>query len=788
MTITTEITVVATAERLVINTQSALRGPVGLSPYQEWLTQGYTGSYQDFLASLGAGTGGGAAEAKTIAELESTYLAATHPRETVFITDMGDLPVPAYAIGTTWRLFGSNTVVANDPGPFSMPGLFARGALGAYFKAADLATQRQYSDGTRPVSELGQGVGLWLDQSKEGEISANMVTKNATGSTGNNFDRAELNPAAAWVAGQWYRMDGFYDGTFDTEPVIKIGDDQIIRPPRSFTGPIYFRAPDNVQPIAPLYIAGANNGSGGISWANLTCVAVYGNHAYQGNNGQRPIARDQFLHLADGMSLTVDFLQALGSACTVVRVVPGFGSEFLTGQAITDTYSLTGDMSGALIINRALTNSERAGVVAWANDLAGVREADPTLAVTQFNAVNYWTVPVAPGREIMSRVTHKIAGGPGVTEITPSLSWFVTRDSSTGLSENIGNAGDIRGVSMELVSTGKVVEFLFDVNSKTIVLADGTADLHANTVPVSAFDVAELPYLAIFKVKTKLAFPNGGNMPVSARSTAHFAGDQSLSYNPANTTVSSIAAPGPITWTGAAPDETFACYTPIMLGRFAEPGALVGLIDGTSIPSYSDDSVGTTSGTGFWQRSLEMMPVQAAGVLRSIPGSKVIAGLHSTRMQRFARYCTFSELEGGANDVPRGGENGITAQSVYATQLIRMSDNRAQGISHVGAYHLMCVTNWPSDDVANAYSTEAGQTVVFGWGFGQVVDQYNAMLSAGPFDYVMLSETLRGIDRHKWLANGTPNWITNDGIHLQHEGHVRKATESWPVRYVAITA
>lgn len=117
-----------------------------------------------------------------------------------------------------------------------------------------------------------------------------------------------------------------------------------------------------------------------------------------------------------------------------------------------------------------------------------------------------------------------------------------------------------------------------------------------------------------------------------------------------------------------------------------------------------------------------------------------------------------------------------------------MSDNRAQGILHVGAYHLMCVTNWPSDDVANAYSTEAGQTVVFGWGSGQVVDQYNGMLSAGPFDYVMLSETLRGTDRHKWLANGTPNWITNDGIHLQHEGHVRKATESWPVRYAAITA
>jgi hypothetical protein len=35
MTLTTEVTVVATAEQLVINTQPALRGAPGLSPYQE---------------------------------------------------------------------------------------------------------------------------------------------------------------------------------------------------------------------------------------------------------------------------------------------------------------------------------------------------------------------------------------------------------------------------------------------------------------------------------------------------------------------------------------------------------------------------------------------------------------------------------------------------------------------------------------------------------------------------------------------------------------------------------
>jgi len=108
----------------------------------------------------------------------------------------------------------------------------------------------------------------------------------------------------------------------------------------------------------------------------------------------------------------------------------------------------------------------------------------------------------------MSRVTHKIAGGPGVTEITPCLSWFVTRDGSTGLSENIGNKGDVRGLSMELVSTGKVVEFLFDVNSKTVIIPDGTGELRAQTVPASAFNLAELAYLGHLQDQDEAGLPD----------------------------------------------------------------------------------------------------------------------------------------------------------------------------------------------------------------------------------------------------------------------------------------
>jgi len=96
---------------------------------------------------------------KTIAELKSTYLAADHPNTTVFISDMAG--VPAYSSDAQhWKLYSTNAVVATDPGPFSMEGLFADGERGLWLDASDTSTLFQYFDGARPVTAMGDGVGL----------------------------------------------------------------------------------------------------------------------------------------------------------------------------------------------------------------------------------------------------------------------------------------------------------------------------------------------------------------------------------------------------------------------------------------------------------------------------------------------------------------------------------------------------------------------------------------------------------------------------------------------------
>jgi len=670
--------------------------------------------------------------------------------------------------------------------PFTMGALFANGEVGGFYKASDLASQRQYSDGTRPVSEQGQSVGLWLDQSRASLVSANMVTANATGAFGNNYDRAELNAAPGWVANQWYRMEGFYDGTQDTEPAIRIGDTEIIRPPRGFTGPVYFRAPANVQPNAPLYIAGANNGQGGISWANLTCVAVYGNHAYQTSNGQRPLARGNYLYMLEGSSLLADFPQALGTNATVVRAVPGVGAQILTGQAIGKTYSITGNTSAILIINRALTISELAGVTAWANEQAGVQAADRIMAVTPWNGINHSTFPVGAGKQIATDFSAPIAGGPNVTELDLFAMWFLVTADSTGLGTNVTNDGNILEISAEC--DGVTVPAYFTASgTRDFVIPDGSGGVPLNSLPAAAFNKAFWSPDDTVHIKTKMAFPQGGLCPFSSRTTELYERDRVLVYDPLVTTVSSVDTPGPFTWTGPAPDSISIGYTPWVLGKFATGGAHVGLNRSDSIGAgVGDDGVGTLFGKGMFQRKLGLMPIKASGINLGVPGGKAWAGLHDARVQALARFCTFAELGLGTNDLGRSDANHTTAQSVVDTLLIMAADLRAAGIKTVGVRKLLCCTN----DDTGQYITEADQRVVAGWGPSEVVDEFAALILVNPgFDYVLNGDAIRGVNRYKFAVDGiTPIWNTNDGLHPQRHGHMVLAAEDARVTWAAIKA
>jgi hypothetical protein len=66
----------------------------------------------------------------------------------------------------------------------------------------------------------------------------------------------------------------------------------------------------------------------------------------------------------------VNFSTSLGSNCTIGRSVPGVGAQILTGQTIGSSYSINTTDSGLVIINRALTGPETAGLTSYLEDAA----------------------------------------------------------------------------------------------------------------------------------------------------------------------------------------------------------------------------------------------------------------------------------------------------------------------------------------------------------------------------------------------------------------------------------
>ncbi len=98
------------------------------------------------------------------------------------------------------------------------------------------------------------------------------------------------------------------------------------------------------------------------------------NHAYQTTPSMRPLLQNSPRKIDyDGVDdeLTVNPPAQL-TGCTVVRAVPGVGTQILTNQTIATPYNDSTDHCGLIAINRALTQTETAQITQIFNRLAGV--------------------------------------------------------------------------------------------------------------------------------------------------------------------------------------------------------------------------------------------------------------------------------------------------------------------------------------------------------------------------------------------------------------------------------
>lgn len=321
---------------------------------------------------------------------------------------VGGLSYPAVVTGNTWAAagvplaIGSNAVavqaadLAGNVGTASGSAyrfhpslLFENGELGALY-ADDIAVPSLYQDanGTTPGASNAP-VGLRLDASQAMRYGPELFDDAQT-TLENGAER--ISPGRYAVA----RRDGMGLSRARICGVLRVGAVYEIRVRYlEYSGSASVNGSTNCglswgfNPVAvpagqylgygehvatslaanpDLHISSTNLGYG-LDVEVISVREVLGYHAGQYTASRRPMyrtapARIDYDTVDDALVTT--WPASLGSNCTVVRAIPGVGAQILTDQTIGTTYTDSTDNCGLIIVNRALTAAERAGVTQWA--------------------------------------------------------------------------------------------------------------------------------------------------------------------------------------------------------------------------------------------------------------------------------------------------------------------------------------------------------------------------------------------------------------------------------------
>lgn len=272
-------------------------------------------------------------------------------------------------------------IAGGTPPPFSPASLFASGEQGAWYDPSDLSTMFQDSEGTTPVTAVGQPVGLILDKSKGLALGAELVTNGdfSDGATGWTLDSAVVNSgaldcstAAAWMFFATRPIstiqNAYIEISFTISNYVSGRINVFISPYVSGNGTYTFRQYTTGYYVNVTCQSGATGFVGTVD--NISVKELPGNHAFQATAAKRPLLA------ATGLSdwtnydavddvLNTAFPSSLGSSCTVAKAVVGGSPTILTGQTIGTSWAESTDNAGVVIVNRALSTQETTDLTAW---------------------------------------------------------------------------------------------------------------------------------------------------------------------------------------------------------------------------------------------------------------------------------------------------------------------------------------------------------------------------------------------------------------------------------------
>jgi hypothetical protein len=371
-------------------------------------------------------------------------------------------------------------------------------------------------------------------------------------------------------------------------------------------------------------------------------------------------------------------------------------------------------------------------------------------AVTQWNSVNKEFDNFGTTQGLLgywSRVPQRI--GDATKQVRLYFYNWIMKDTRNGLCTNPGNGNTVTGCSVEFNGIVKPVTFN---GGRTLAMVDGEAGVFADPLKASDFNVTSFPKNALITINTRITIPTGGVLGYSTRESGQTNGSQSMYYNPANTTLSSIDAAGLVTTTGTAPQSRIVMYCPFVLGLHVDQDAVSVLVEGDSIMAgVGDASVQDNIGIGYANRMITA--AQVAGLNLGVGGSRAIDGILDPRFTALHKYCTHAMVGYGTNNLEPGVST--TAQSIVDIIKQRIASHQANGINRT----LVCkLTPRTTATVSATGWTTLDNQVAQGQA---LTNQFNTLLDTSGFYGVLQNTAVRAPSNlDLWIPNNTP-----DGLH-----------------------
>lgn len=473
-------------------------------------------------------------------------------------------------------------------------------------------------------------------------------------------------------------------------------------------------------------------------------------------------------------------MSLLVSGAAGLRIGAGSGGGVSKVLADLKTYKAA-DHAGQVI--KVSDVAESPNTFTWAYSVSGTWKSvylgtvisyDP-IAPTALRVASLYNVvsngSVSTGAETDGYIAMPFIVGNDQSTVSLGDYNFMKRSSAPATvfgSETIGNSYMILQAAIEMNGYSNPVYFS---GARSYLVADGLAEIVSDDILASKFGFANgiIPAGTKGWIKFETRLPSttakigitDKYMPIfndANAGTGQGSVWQSISYNPANTSLSSIDAVGAVrTVTGTAGTVQNKWKNPVLLGRPVNANAPSNFFNGDSeTAGYSDDlqpaiqGVGYSGGIQLTLTTAQKIPCLNFGAV----GWLTLNSKPDDRVGAWLKYCKTATVMLGTNDFDAAGVNPTT---VYNSLVSVVNEMKTRGAQKVAVLKVPPRTT-------GTYATEAAQTTHTNYLAGAAVDQHNALIDAAGFDLVIDLTSTRGTDTRKWYSGSGAPW-TGDGIH-----------------------